>query len=54
MEGFDSAALDAELSLNEKGLSSLVLLSLGYHADSDFNAKLPKSRLPREHVFTFL
>jgi nitroreductase/dihydropteridine reductase len=54
MEGFDSAALDAELSLNEKGLSSLVLLSLGYHADSDFNAKLPKSRLPPEQVFTFL
>jgi nitroreductase/dihydropteridine reductase len=54
MEGMDSGALDAELGLNEKGLSSLVLLSLGYHADSDFNARLPKSRLPREEVFTFL
>ena len=54
MEGLDPAALDAELGLHEKGLSSLVLLSFGYHADSDFNAALPKSRLSREEVFTFL
>jgi nitroreductase/dihydropteridine reductase len=54
MEGIDVAALDTELGLHEKGLSSLVLLALGYHADSDFNAKLPKSRLPQEQVFTFL
>ena len=54
MEGIDTAALDAELGLHEQGLSSLVLLSFGYHADSDFTAKLPKSRLPQEQVFTFL
>ncbi|MGB9108260.1 MAG: oxygen-insensitive NAD(P)H nitroreductase [Telluria sp.] len=54
MEGLDPVALDAELGLHEKGLSSLVLLSLGYHADSDFNASLPKSRLAEEQVFTFL
>jgi nitroreductase/dihydropteridine reductase len=54
MEGIDVAALDAELGLHEQGLSSLVLLSIGYHADSDFNAKLPKSRLSQEEVFTFL
>lgn len=54
MEGVDVAALDKELGLQEQGLSSLVLLSFGYHADSDFNAKLPKSRLPQEQVFTFL
>lgn len=54
MEGIDVAALDAEFGLSEKGLSSLVLLSFGYHADSDFNAALPKSRLPQEQVFTFL
>jgi nitroreductase/dihydropteridine reductase len=54
MEGFDAAALDAEFKLHEQGLSSLVLLSFGYHADSDFNAALPKSRLSREQVFTFL
>jgi nitroreductase/dihydropteridine reductase len=54
MEGMDPAALDAELGLHEQGLSSLVLLAFGYHADSDFNAALPKSRLTREQVFTFL
>jgi len=54
MEGLDPAALDAELDLHEKGLASLVLLSFGYHADSDFNATLPKSRLTQEQVFTFL
>lgn len=54
MEGIDIPALDAELGLHEKGLSSLVLLSLGYHAEGDFNAKLPKSRLAQEDVFTFL
>jgi nitroreductase/dihydropteridine reductase len=54
MEGLDPAALDAELGLHEKGLASLVLLAFGYHADSDFNATLPKSRLAQEQVFTFL
>lgn len=54
MEGIDPVALGAELGLQEQGLSSLVLLSFGYHADSDFNAALPKSRLPQEQVFTFL
>ena len=54
MEGIDVGALDAELGLHEQGLSSLVMLSLGYHADGDFNAKLPKSRLAQEDLFTFL
>jgi len=54
MEGMDPAALDAELGLHEQGLSSLVLLAFGYHADGDFNASLPKSRLTQEQVFTFL
>jgi nitroreductase/dihydropteridine reductase len=54
MEGIDPVALDAEFGLHEQGLTSLVMLSFGYHADSDFNAKLPKSRLTREQVFTFI
>ncbi|OON59378.1 NAD(P)H nitroreductase [Massilia sp. KIM] len=54
MEGFDQKILDAELGLNEKGLSSLVLASFGYSSDADFNAGLPKSRLTQEQVFTFL
>lgn len=54
MEGIDAKALDEEFGLREKGLTSLVLLSLGYRAEDDFNAKLPKSRLAQEDLFTFL
>lgn len=54
MEGIDTAVLDKEFGLNERGLASVVMLSLGYHAESDFNAALPKSRLREEQVFTFL
>ncbi|GCD74490.1 oxygen-insensitive NAD(P)H nitroreductase [Acetobacter pasteurianus NBRC 3299] len=54
MEGFDAAILDQELGLKEKGLTSAVIVSLGYHSDADFNAKLPKSRLPEKALFTHL
>jgi nitroreductase/dihydropteridine reductase len=54
MEGFDSRALDLELGLRERGLTSVVLAAFGHRSEQDFNAKLPKSRLPREEVFTFL
>lgn len=54
MEGFDSRVLDQELGLREKGLTGVVLISLGYHSNNDFNAKLPKSRLPAEQIFTFI
>lgn len=52
MEGFDQAALDAELGLRDKGLISSVVVSLGYRAAEDINAKLPKSRLPLADVIT--
>jgi nitroreductase/dihydropteridine reductase len=32
----------------------VVLCALGYRSDADFNAKLPKSRLPVETVLTEL
>lgn len=54
MEGIDFAALDKELGLNERDLTSIVVVSLGYHSDDDFNAKLPKSRLSKEQVFDFI
>jgi len=54
MEGFDQAKLDDVLGLRERGLSSVVLVALGYHSEADFNAKLPKSRLPAETVFTMI
>lgn len=46
IEGFDAAVLDAEFGLKEKGYSSLVIVPVGYHSAEDFNASLPKSRLP--------
>jgi nitroreductase / dihydropteridine reductase len=29
-------------------------VSLGYRSDEDFNAALPKSRLPQDEIFTFI
>ncbi len=54
IEGFDRAALDKELDLKERGLTSVVLAALGYHSSDDFNAGLPKSRLPVDQVITHL
>ncbi|KHJ67934.1 dihydropteridine reductase [Pantoea rodasii] len=54
MEGFDQRALDQALGLREKGFTSVVLVSLGYRSEDDFNAALPKSRLPRDEIFTFI
>ena len=52
MEGIDVAALDKALGLPEKGLRAVVMCALGYGSAEDFNAKLPKSRLPAEAVFS--
>ncbi|MBW7902913.1 MAG: oxygen-insensitive NAD(P)H nitroreductase [Rhodocyclaceae bacterium] len=52
IEGFDPAVLDEELGLPDKGLRSIVLVALGYRSAEDFNAKLPKSRLPAEMVIS--
>lgn len=52
MEGFDAAVLDQVLGLKARGLSSVLLLALGYHAHDDFNKLLPKSRLKPEQIFT--
>ena len=54
MEGFDVDLLDAELGLRERGLTSVVLVALGYGSEANFNAGLPKSRLPKAQVFTHL
>lgn len=50
MEGFDPVVLDQELNLAEKGLSSVVLVSVGFHKDTDYNFKAPKSRLTAEDI----
>lgn len=54
MEGFDAQILDKTLDLSSKGLTSTVIVPLGYHSDEDRNATLPKSRLPDETLFTFI
>ncbi|MEG2884727.1 MAG: oxygen-insensitive NAD(P)H nitroreductase [Acinetobacter sp.] len=54
MEGFDRDTLNNEFKLTEKGLKASVIVALGYRSDSDFNAKLPKSRLPDQVIFTRL
>lgn len=52
IEGFDPVILNEELGLREKGLTSVVLAALGYRSGEDFNAKLPKSRLPANRIFS--
>jgi nitroreductase/dihydropteridine reductase len=54
IEGFDQPLLDQVLGLRERGLTSAVIVALGYRSDEDFNAKLPKSRLAAESVITRL
>ncbi|MEH0152501.1 oxygen-insensitive NAD(P)H nitroreductase [Limibacter armeniacum] len=54
MEGVDLKVLDEEFGLREKGFTALAVVSIGYRKDSDFNAILPKSRLPEEEIFTVL
>lgn len=54
IEGVDLQILNDEFALNEKGLIASAVVALGYHHDDDFNAKLPKSRLPAKELFTEL
>jgi nitroreductase/dihydropteridine reductase len=54
IEGFDSRILNEELGLREQGLTSVVLAALGYRGAEDFNARLPKSRLPAATVISEL
>lgn len=48
----DAEVLDAEFGLKEKGYTSLVVVPVGHHSVEDFNAGLPKSRLPLETTLT--
>lgn len=52
IEGFDAAVLDEEFGLKEKGFTSLVVVPVGHHSVEDFNATLPKSRLPLSTIVT--
>jgi nitroreductase/dihydropteridine reductase len=50
--GFVNAVLDRELDLPAKGFTGTVVVALGYHSAQDFNAGVPKSRLPEQALFT--
>ncbi|MAH06427.1 MAG: oxygen-insensitive NAD(P)H nitroreductase [Alphaproteobacteria bacterium] len=53
MEGIDVKSIDEEFGLREQGYTSLVAVTLGYHdEEKDYNAKLPKSRLPYDYILT--
>jgi nitroreductase / dihydropteridine reductase len=54
MEGFDPKKLDIELNLRQAGLTSTLILALGYRAHDDAYANSAKSRLPKDKLFTFL
>ena len=52
MEGLVIEKIDEEFGLHQKGYTTIGAVSLGYRSDEDYNAKLPKSRLPKETVFS--
>jgi len=56
MEGIDFKAIDKEFDLHKKGFTAVVVVSLGYRNESDFNSpdKTPKSRLPQEETMTII
>ncbi len=54
LEGIDIEALNEEFNLQEKGYTAVAAVSLGYRSTDDFNARLPKSRLPEDEIFTLV
>lgn len=54
MEGMDFDTLDTEFGLSAKGLAPVAVVSLGYRKEDDFNAALPKSRLPEAQIMTVI
>lgn len=55
MEGVDAQLIGEEFKQELDGYICDVALVIGYHdSEEDYNAKLPKSRLAKEHVITLL
>ena len=50
MEGIQPAAIDEALGLVDSGFKTMVACALGYRADSDKYASLPKVRYPRDQI----
>ena len=51
MEGFDVEAFDKILGLTEKGLKAVVIMPMGFRADSDTSAHFAKVRKSNEDMF---
>lgn len=52
MEGFDADGLDEILGLNEKGLRSVLIMTLGYRdSENDVYANAKKVRRPHDELF---
>lgn len=54
IEGIDIPVLNEEFNLPKKGFTAVAMIALGYRHAEDFNASLPKSRLPENEIFTIL
>ena len=54
LEGIDIDLVAEEFKEELDGYHCHVALAIGYHHKEDFNAKLPKSRLAHEDIFTTL
>jgi len=54
IEGVDKDVLNEEFDLLSMGFSAVAVVALGYRAEDDFNAALPKSRLAEAELFTWL
>ncbi len=56
IEGFEPLQMNKLLNLSEKGLTSVVTVSVGYRDKDDFNQldKAPKARLPIDEVMTII
>lgn len=54
VEGVDTAILNEEFDLPAKGFTASAIVCLGYRAETDINARLPKSRLAEKEIFTIL
>jgi nitroreductase len=54
MEGFDAAKMDSILGLTSKGLKSVVMMPIGFRADSDATSHYTKVRKTKEALFEFV
>lgn len=53
MEGFNNAEFDRILNLEQKGLKSVVMATVGFRSADDKYAGLPKVRKTQDELFTF-